>query len=368
MQRALPRRRETFTGQAPAFQKPCAVAKPFTGVLCVRVRAHSATITIARALQPGRTPCVSINRTGAWHVDSIKSNDLHQAAAASAEASLTMNVQLPVDGATPVAQGRQMPAWLSPLIAGPLKRPKIWMNLAWSDVVQSYRRTIFGPFWITMNLVIFAVAMTLILGSVFKVPTESYAGYVLCGMMAWMWISAMLNDVGNTFLVYSQFVKSVPIDKSHFIWAAVAKQAVVLAHQLIVYAGVVVVGLVQPTLWTLLAIPAFVLLFLMSIPFAAVAAILFTRYRDLPRLISGSMIIIMMMTPIFWKPDMISGWRSAFVYLNPVYYVIDLVRSPLLGQPLSLLTVAVTVLLTVLLWVVGASFYSRYQRYVVFWV
>ena len=100
-----------------------------------------------------------------------------------------------------------------------------------------------------------------------------------------------------------------------------------LGHQLIVYACMVLIGLVHPTVYTLLAVPAFALLFVMSIPFAAGAAILFARYRDLPRLITGSIIIVMMMTPIFWKPDMISGWRSAFVYLNPVYYVIDLVRT-----------------------------------------
>jgi ABC-type polysaccharide/polyol phosphate export permease len=279
-----------------------------------------------------------------------------------------MNIQLPVGPAQTIARTRSSWDWLAPLVAGPLKRPKVWMNLAWSDVVQSYRRTMLGPFWITMNLVIFAFAMTIILGSVFKVPTESYAGYVVCGMIGWMWISAMLTDVGNTFVLHDQFLRSRPIDKSHFVWAAVAKQLIVLGHQLIVFACMIPIGLIQFTPYTLLAIPAIALLFAMSVPFAACIAILCTRYRDLPRLITGSIIIIMMMTPIFWKADMIAGWRSAFVYLNPFYYVVDLVRAPLLGEPLSLLTITVTLGITVMLWLLGASFYSRYQRYVVFWI
>jgi len=279
-----------------------------------------------------------------------------------------MNVQLPVGDGEPVIRKPPMTAWLTPLVAGPLKRPHIWMSLAWNDIVQSYRRTFLGPFWITMNLVIFATAITLIMGSVFNTSTREYSGYVLCGMITWMWISTMLTEVGNTFLVYSQFLRSTPIDKSHFVWAAVAKQAIVLGHQLIVYAVMILIGLVQPTIYTLLAIPALALLFLMSVPFAAGAAILFARYRDLQRFVTGSIIIVMMMTPIFWKPEMISGWRSAFVYVNPVYYAIDLVRSPLLGHPLSLLTITVSLAMTVALWVFGASFYSRYQRYVVFWI
>jgi ABC-2 type transport system permease protein/lipopolysaccharide transport system permease protein len=242
------------------------------------------------------------------------------------------------------------------------------MGLAWSDVVQSYRRTFFGPFWITLNLIIFATAITLVMGSIFKVSTEDYASYVVCGMIVWLWVSAMLTDVGNTFLVYSQFLRSTPIDKAFFIWAAVGKQTIVLAHQMIVYLALIPLGFVKVTPYTPLVIPAIAILFLMSIPFASVASILFARYRDLPRLISGSIVLVIMLTPIFWKPEMISGWRSAIVYLNPVYYVIDFVRSPLLGEPIKPLTGIVVLGLAAALWIAGAYFYNRYQKYVVFWI
>lgn len=279
-----------------------------------------------------------------------------------------MNVQLPVDQGSADYAPQRSASLLAPLIAGPLARPHVWMGLAWSDVIQSYRRTALGPFWITLNLIIFATAMTLVMGSIFSISAQGYAGYVVCGMIAWMWVAAMLSDVGNTFLVYGPFLRSMPIDKAFFIWAAVAKQVIVLAHQMIVYAGMLLIGLVQPSLYTLLAIPAIALVFLMSIPFAAVASILFARYRDLPRLISGSIVLVIMLTPIFWKPEMISGWRSAFVYLNPIYYVIDIVRSPLLGEPIKPMTAIVVLGITAALWVGGSLFYKRYQKYVVFWI
>lgn len=279
-----------------------------------------------------------------------------------------MNIQLPVDQAPATLAPKGRAGFLAPLIAGPLARPTVWMGLAWSDVVQSYRRTFFGPFWITLNLVIFATAMTLVMGSIFKVSAPDYAGYVVCGMIVWLWISAMLTDVGNTFLVYGQFLRSMPMDKAFFIWAAVGKQVIVLAHQMIVYAALILLGVVNVSPYTLLAIPAVAVLFLISVPFAAVASILFARYRDLPRLISGSIVLVIMLTPIFWKPDMIAGWRSAFVYLNPVYYVIDFVRSPLLGDPIKPLTAIVVLGLAAVLWIAGAAFYNRYQKYVVFWI
>ena len=279
-----------------------------------------------------------------------------------------MSIPLPARQAIATTPRRQPLNIFAPLLTEPLRRPHIWWGLAWSDVVQSYRRTFFGPFWITLNLVIFAMAITLVFGSVFKVPSLDYAGYVVCGMIPWMWVSSMLSEVGNTFIVYGQFLRATPIDKAFFIWVAVCKQAITLVHQLIVWAGLVVIGLVQPTLYTLLVIPALAVLFVMSVPFAAMAAILFARYRDLPRLVTGSIVIVMMVTPIFWREDMISGWRTAFVYLNPIHYIIDFVRHPLLGEPPGMLTTAVVLGITAALWLLGSLFYNRYQKYVVFWI
>jgi ABC-type polysaccharide/polyol phosphate export permease len=65
---------------------------------------------------------------------------------------------------------------------------------------------------------------------------------------------------------------------------------------------------------------------------------------------------------------MVSGWRSAFVYLNPIHYVIEFVRRPLLGEPLGTLEISVVVGMTVLLWIVGAYVHRKYQAYVVFWI
>lgn len=248
------------------------------------------------------------------------------------------------------------------------QRPHLWTGLAWMDVVQSYRRTLLGPAWITLNLIIFTFSMTLIYGALFSVPTREYAAYLACGMIAWFWIAALLTETGNTFITYSNFLKNTSIDKTLFIWAYVFKQVIVLAHHLVVYVALLALGIIKPTIYTLLTIPAFFVLFLLSIPATAVAAILFTRYRDLPRLISSTVIILMMVTPIFWQAQMMTGWRSAFVLLNPIYYLIEFIRAPLLGHPIDPSVAAVVFTMLVGFWVFGAAFYKRYEKYVVFWL
>lgn len=257
---------------------------------------------------------------------------------------------------------------LSSLLVAPLENTRLWTGLGWDDVVQSYRRTMLGPFWLTLNLAIFAAAMTLVYGALFGIPASDYAGYVVCGMMVWLWVSNILTELGNTFVQYAQFLKNTAIDKSLFVWAAVYKQLVALGHHLIVVAILMLFGLVPVTFYTLLAIPAIAVLFLLSIPIVGVIAILFARYRDLQRLVASLPILIMLTTPIFWQPSMLTGWRTAIIYLNPVYYVIEFVRRPLLGQPPDLLVVVVVLGLTAFTWIAGSWFYRRHEKYVVFWV
>jgi ABC-type polysaccharide/polyol phosphate export permease len=263
---------------------------------------------------------------------------------------------------------RYLPRSFQLLVRPPLDNVHLWTGIAWIETVQSYRRTLLGPLWITINLAIFTVAMTLIYGALFSMPTREYAAFVACGMIAWSWNNALLSDLGNTFINYSAFVRNSPINKAIFIWTAVYKQVINLCHHMIVYFVLVAVGVVKLSVYTLLFFPAVVVMFLISIPITAFMAIIFTRYRDLQRLVASTMIVFFMITPIFWQTHMISGWRTALYLFNPFYYLVEFLRMPLMGLPPDPLIVGVVLGLLVFFWIAGAAFYKRYERYVVFWL
>lgn len=263
---------------------------------------------------------------------------------------------------------RHLPALLKSLVEEPLRRPALPFRLAWVEIVQSYRRSLLGPFWITLNLVIFTIAMTLVYGALFGVPTVEYAAFLACGMIVWSWVSALLTEAGNTFISNGHFVKNTSIDKAVLIWTFVYRQVIILAHHLIVYVALILLGVIELSLYTVLALPAFVVLFLLSVPITAIMAIFFPRFRDLARLIASLMLVILLITPIFWQASMMTGWRTLVYLVNPVYYIVEFVRAPLLGKPPDPLVVAVVLLMTVAIWVIGAVVYRRYAKYVVFWL
>lgn len=259
-------------------------------------------------------------------------------------------------------------SWIKSLTSECLSSPEIWVKLAWYDVTQTYRRSLLGPFWITLNLIIFSAAMTVVYGSLFGKTTQEYASFIVTGMIAWTWVGSLITEGGLTFQNNSHLIRSLPIDKAQLIWASAFKHVIILGHNLIFFLLILIAGIIKPTIYTFNIIPAFFLMFALSIPLITIVSILFTRYRDLQRLVGGLLTIIMMMTPIFWKAEMLNGWRSILVLLNPMHYLIELIRAPLLGQPIELVNLIIVAIITISLWVIGSYFYFRYSRYVIFWL
>ena len=56
------------------------------------------------------------------------------------------------------------------------------------------------------------------------------------------------------------------------------------------------------------------------------------RFRDFPQIITSLIQVVFYVTPILWQPSQLGSKRYVLVDFNPVYYFIEIVRSPLMGH------------------------------------
>ena len=72
-------------------------------------------------------------------------------------------------------------------------------------------------------------------------------------------------------------------------------------------------------------------------------------------------------TPIFWTPASLPN-RQVFIYLNPFYYLLEVVRGPLLGHtpPLSVWLTAIA--FNCLAAPIAIVFFARCRARIPFWV
>ncbi len=248
----------------------------------------------------------------------------------------------------------------------PITKPKIWIYLAWVSIVNEYRRTMLGPIWILLNLIIFTLSIGIVYSGLFSIAYFEYIAYMTTGMIGWLWASTILVASGMIYITNSSILLDHPTDKAYLIWSHTMVQFIIFLHQLPFVMLFYLFGLIKFNSNVFYIIPSLIIVFAINIGVSAILSILVTRYRDLNKILSSLVVIIMVTTPIFWKAEMISGPRALIYHLNPFYYIVEIIRNPLLGLPPERLeyTVASCIALAALL--LGCYMHKKYSRSVIF--
>jgi ABC-type polysaccharide/polyol phosphate export permease len=92
------------------------------------------------------------------------------------------------------------------------------------------------------------------------------------------------------------------------------------------------------------------------------------RFRDVPPVISSALQIAMLITPLFWPADTLTGIkRFVFVELNPLYHVVDIVRGPLIGHVPETVSYAVVIVMAIGGWWLTYAVFKRFRKRIAYW-
>lgn len=62
---------------------------------------------------------------------------------------------------------------------------ELWGHLGWQDIKQRYRRSVIGPFWITISQAVIALGLGLLYSQLFATPVEVFLPYISTGFILW---------------------------------------------------------------------------------------------------------------------------------------------------------------------------------------
>ena len=208
---------------------------------------------------------------------------------------------------------------------------EIWFWFARQDIKARYRGSVLGPFWIVLNLGILVTALSLIYSTVFGLSLDIYAPYLASGFLVWWFISGVMNESCSAFTDNSNIVRNMRLPLGIHVLRVVARNAFLMLHNFIIFIVTAILFGITPTLNTLLIIPGLILVFSIMYFTGTSLAIICTRYRDVPHIISSAIQVTMFITPIMFMKDMLH--RQAFpADANPFYHIIESIRAPMLGQ------------------------------------
>jgi ABC-type polysaccharide/polyol phosphate export permease len=254
-------------------------------------------------------------------------------------------------------------------LIGGLFKVELWGRIGWLDVKRRYRRTMIGPFWSTITLAVYVIAVGLVGAGLWNQQISSYLPYLSSGMIVWTLISTIIIEACTLLVVGHALFRNVRFEYSILAYALVWRNFVVFAHNFVVY--FVLTLILQPNLFSpvaLLAIPGLALVLVNGVWIGLLVSMFCLRYRDVQQIVQTFIQIMMLVTPIFWSAENLAGAnRIVFVQLNPIYRLIDVVRAPLLGKILAMTSYLAVGVITIVGWAVTVFIFQHFRRRISYW-
>jgi len=249
----------------------------------------------------------------------------------------------------------------------------LW-RLAWalgmSDIKLRYRGSMLGPFWLTLSTGVMIGAMGFLYAGLFHTDIHTYLPYLAASLILWNYLSLMVSDGCTCFTVSEALIKGMRMPFTVHALRSVARNTIILAHNVVVIAVVFLVMHVSVT-WS--ALWSFAGLALWLVDGFAVSLLLgafCARFRDVPQIVASVMQIAFFLTPVMWTASILNKNRpaAALVHYNPFFYILEVVRAPLLGAPLPLHHVLVAVAISAGLCAAAALGFARTRGRLAYWM
>ncbi|MFC5996234.1 ABC transporter permease [Pseudonocardia hispaniensis] len=253
------------------------------------------------------------------------------------------------------------------------RQRSLWGYLGWQDIKQRYRRSVLGPLWITISMAVIATAMGILYGALFQEDLATFLPYVAVGLLIWNFISGCILEGSEVFIANEGLIRFLPAPLSLHVYRLVWRQTLFFLHNLAVWVILMII-FPHPLGWqTLIALPAFAVLVANGGWIAILTGIIATRFRDIPPIIASVTQLVFFMTPIVWSYERLVAnpavaERARIAELNPALHFVEILREPMLGDPIVLRHWYVVGVITVVGWVAALVCLRNYRARVAYWV
>lgn len=215
-----------------------------------------------------------------------------------------------------------------------MRNVHVWGVLGWHDIRQRYRRSVLGPFWFTLSTFIMIGVLGFLYSELLKQEISQYLPFLGVGLVLWQYLSTSITEGSNAFISGSFLMKQIRMPATIHVCRIVWRNFCILLHSL---PPVMILSLAlgnRPNADFILIIPGLFLLLLTATWIGIVLGILCLRYRDLLPIVANILQVAFFFTPIMWAPTLLKE-RAWIAHYNPLYHLIEIVRAPMIGEPID---------------------------------
>lgn len=247
---------------------------------------------------------------------------------------------------------------------------RTWLLLAYQDIKLRYRRSVLGPFWVTLSMAITVYSMGFLYGHLFHMDLKDYYPFLVAGMLGWSLISNSLNELTDTFAIHENLIKQLKLPYSLHIQRVITRNMLIFFHNFIVMVPIYFIFREGAEVnWnSLFIIPGLLIIYINCFFSGLLLAILAARFRDISQIIKSVIQVFFFITPVMWNPAVLPANKLFFVSFNPFYAFLELIREPLLGKLPSAHILFFTLVITIVTISISFTLFTRYRSRIIYWL
>jgi ABC-type polysaccharide/polyol phosphate export permease len=249
-----------------------------------------------------------------------------------------------------------------------LRRWRNWSYLAVENVKNRYRRTVLGPWWLTLQMGVYVVGISLVFGRLLNTGLRSFIPFVTLGFIAFTLLSGMTRAGAEVFINGASTLKSTRQPLSNLVLRDVAIEFIHFAHNIVLFVPFLLIGYVPLSPKMLIAIPVVVLIAVNGLFLGLWLGTAVARFRDVQPFVNSILGVIIFFSPVFYRPQQLGGARSLLLVWNPFTYLISAFRAPLIGESLATSYYAGAGVVTLVNVVLGLVVFTRTRSRLPYWV
>lgn len=234
----------------------------------------------------------------------------------------------------------------------------IWKDrfVLWSlinrDLQQKYRRSKLGVFWSVITPTGLAVIIGLVYGALFSTDPREFIPLLFAGLNPWNFISNSSTVASGSFMSAESYLKQSTVNAQIFPLRSVLVCFVDLLYSIIAF--LIIYLFLQPEYFgpkMLMVMPGLLIMFVFVLSIANIVSVINLNIRDYQPLQTILFQGLFYVTPVIYSKDMMAERGMSFVYeWNPLYYILEVVKTPLQGREmLSANIYIISILMAVIL-------------------
>ena len=236
--------------------------------------------------------------------------------------------------------------------------------LIWRDVKIRYRQTLLGGVWAVLQPLMAMLIFTFVFNRLAGVRSDGppYPLFAFAGLAPWVFFSNALTASSNSLVANQQLVAKIYFPRVFIPIGAVMALLVDLGFSLLLL-FVLMIKYHWALTFHALELPVYIFAALLSASgLGLIFSALNVNFRDIKYAVPFIVQMGLFVTPVIYPVSYLPARLRPLLALNPMTGVVTGFRSALLGTPMDMSVLRLSLLVSVILFALGLLIFRRMER------